>query len=161
MKDLGYFITVASNSTQREFELDFADVIEVYDTNETTIITECGRTLIITWEKNYYKSYRVINETEQMASRVDREVILKVIEQLKYIEVDGETMQYILKRVGMEDQMLRQLAMKSDIDTLNQLIEEKRELDGDKTQVYCITEYSLEQVDLMYKGTDYRVEIRH
>ena len=129
MKDLGYFITVASNSTQREFELDFADVIEVYDTNETTIITECGRTLIITWEKNYYKSYRVINETEQMASRVDREVILKVIEQLKYIEVDGETMQYILKRVGMEDQMLRQLVMSQPIGEVEYMFEERKELE--------------------------------
>ena len=114
MKDLNYFITQASNSTQREFELDFADVIEIYDVNEVTITTEEGRTVIITWEDNYYKSYRVIYETAQMESAVDREIVLKVIDQLKYMEVDGETMEYIIKKVGLEDQMLKQLINTAD-----------------------------------------------
>ena len=114
MKDLDYFIATASNSTQREFELDFADVIEVYDTNETTITTEDGRTLVVTWEDNYYKSYRVIYETEQMSYYVDREVVKKVIELLKSINIDGETMQYIIEKVGMEDQMLKQLIGEAD-----------------------------------------------
>jgi hypothetical protein len=109
MKDLGYFITMASNATQREFELDFADVIEVYDTNETTITTEDGRTLIITWEDNYYKSYRVIYETPLMESSFKRDVVKEIIKKLQTIDVDGETMQYILEKVGMEDQMLKQL----------------------------------------------------
>jgi len=36
-------------------------------------------------------------------------VVKDVISKLKDIEVDGETMQYILKEVGMEEQMLKQL----------------------------------------------------
>ena len=128
MKDLNYFIETASNDTQRQFELNFADVIEVYDTNETTITTEDGRTLVITWEDNYYKSYRVLYETEQMSYYVDREVVKKVIEQLKSIDIDGETMQYILKRVGMEDQMLRQLIMSATMDDVFCLVEEKNGL---------------------------------
>jgi hypothetical protein len=32
-----------------------------------------------------------------------------IIKTLKEIEVDGETMQYILKEVGMDEQMLHQL----------------------------------------------------
>lgn len=36
------------------------------------------------------------------------EVIINI---LKDIEVDGETMQYILYRVGMEKQMLKQLSI--------------------------------------------------
>ena len=32
-----------------------------------------------------------------------------IIDMLKYIDVDGETMQYILEEVGMEDQILKQL----------------------------------------------------
>ena len=128
MKDLDYFITTASNDTQRQFELNFADVIEVYDTNETTITTECGRTLVLTWEDNYYKSYRVIYETEQMSYYVDREVVKKVIEQLKSINIDGETMQYIIKSVGMEDQMLRQLMLTQPFDDVEYVWEERRNL---------------------------------
>jgi len=35
--------------------------------------------------------------------------VQSVIDTLREIYVDGETMQYILKEVGMEDQMLKQL----------------------------------------------------
>lgn len=129
-RDVDYYIVQGSNSTQREFELDFADVIEVYDTNETTITTECGRALVINWdEKGYYKSHKVIYETVQMEYTIDREVVLQVIEQLKYIEVDGETMQYILQRVGMEDQMLRQLIMSQPIEEVEYMVEERRVLE--------------------------------
>ena len=109
-KDLDYFITEASNNTQRGFELDFADVIEVYDEHETQITTECGRTVIITWCSNgYYQSYQVIYETPQMESTFKRDVVIDIIKKLRAIDVDGETMQYILEKVGMEDQMLKQL----------------------------------------------------
>jgi hypothetical protein len=113
-RDVDYYIVQASNSTQREFELDFADVIEVYDTNETTITTEDGRTLVITWEDNYYKSYRVIYETPLMESSFKRDVVKEIIKKLQTIDVDGETMQYILEKVGMEDQMLKQLISTAD-----------------------------------------------
>ena len=108
-RDVDYFITEASNNTQRGFELDFADVIEVYDEHETQITTECGRTLIITWQDNYFKSYHVIYETALMESTFKRDVVKEVIKKLQTIDVDGETMQYILQKVGMEDQMLKQL----------------------------------------------------
>jgi hypothetical protein len=125
-RDVDYFITQASNSTQREFELDFADIIEVYDTSETTITTECGRTVIITWDNNHFKSYHVIYETalmEQHAANVNR-----VINILREIEVDGETMQYIIEKVGMQDQMLRQLVMSATMDDVFCLVEEKNML---------------------------------
>jgi hypothetical protein len=45
---------------------------------------------------------------------------------LKVIDVDGETMQYILKEVGMEEQMYRQLVLtNTDTDTKD-LLEERR-----------------------------------
>ena len=107
-RDLDYYITEASNNTQRGFELDFADVIEVYDEYETTITTECGRTLVITWcSKGYYESYQVIYETPQMEQHAGN--VNRVINILREIDVDGETMQFILEKVGMEDQMLKQL----------------------------------------------------
>ena len=65
-RDLDYYIAEASNNTQRGFELDFADVIEVYDTNETTLVTEDGRTLGIIWnEVGLYRTYGLLfNEIE-------------------------------------------------------------------------------------------------
>ena len=113
MYDINYFLDKASTSTQSEFELDFADVIEVFDTNETTITTECGRTLIINWrEDQSFKSYNIIYETPQMEQHAAN--VNRVINILKDIDVDGETMQYILQKVGMEDQMLKQLIGSAD-----------------------------------------------
>ena len=129
-RDVDYFITEASNNTQRGFELDFADVIEVYDEHETQITTECGRTVIITWCSNgYYQSYQVIYETPQMESTFKRDVVMDIIKKLRTIEVDGETMQYILEKVGMQDQMLRQLVMSQPIEEVRYMFEEREELE--------------------------------
>jgi hypothetical protein len=40
--------------------------------------------------------------------------VQNIIDKLKFIQVDGETMQYILEKVGMEDQMLKQLISTAD-----------------------------------------------
>ena len=126
-RDVDYYVVQASNSTQREFELDFADIIEVYDEHETQITTQCGRTLIIHWYSNgYYQSYQVIYETAQMEQHATN--VNRVVNILREIDVDGETMQYIIKKVGLEDQMLRQLVMISDSTYLNDLMEERKYL---------------------------------
>lgn len=124
MMDVNYFLDQAQNSTQEEFELNWADFIHVFDTNETHFTTECGRTLIITWQDNSFKSYHIIYETAQMEKIADRKVILNVIQQLKDIEVDGETMQYIIEKVGMKEQMLRQLMFLAPKDQLEDLMDE-------------------------------------
>jgi hypothetical protein len=129
MKDLDYFIAQASNSTQREFELDFADVIEVFDTNATELTTEDGKQLIIHWYSNgYYQSYQVIKEPETTLMKSHPGMVEEVISMLRYIQVDGETMQYILEKVGMQDQMLRQLVMSATMDDVFCLVEEKNML---------------------------------
>ena len=54
------------------------------------------------------------------------EFVKDIIAKLKVIDVDGETMQYILKEVGMEEQMYRQLVLtNTDTDTKD-LLEERR-----------------------------------
>lgn len=107
-RDVDYYIVQASNSTIREFEVNFADVINDYDTLVTTITTECGRTLVITWdEKGYFKSYKVIYETPLMEYHPG--MVEEIISMLRHIDIDGETMEYIIKKVGLEDQMTRQL----------------------------------------------------
>ena len=128
-RDVDYYIVHASNSTQREFELDFSDVIEVYDVNETTITTECGRTVIINWtEDGYFNSYFVIYETAQMEQHAVS--VNRVINILREIDVDGETLQYIIEKVGMTDQVLRQLVMNNPYTDTSDLLDEKVEQDN-------------------------------
>lgn len=119
-RGIDYYVAQASNSTQSEFELDFADVIEVYDVDETTITTEDDKCLILSWdEKGYFKSYFVDQETSKTI------LVNQVIETLREIDVDGETLQYIIEKVGMTDQMLRQLVMNSPYTDTSDLLEEK------------------------------------
>lgn len=51
-----------------------------------------------------------------------------VIDLLREMEVDGETMEYIISQTGMAYQMLRQLVMSASASDLNNLIEEKNNL---------------------------------
>ena len=53
-----------------------------------------------------------------------KDIILKLI----LIDVDGETMQHILKETGMEWQMLRQLMLTMPIEQVEYLIEERKDL---------------------------------
>ena len=53
-------------------------------------------------------------------------IVKDIIAKLKLIDVDGETMQYILEQVGMEEQMLRQLIMSNPESDINDILEEKR-----------------------------------
>jgi hypothetical protein len=136
-RDVDYFIVHAANSTQREFELDFADVIEVYDTNELHLTTEDAKDLIISWdERGYFKSYFVNVEpiTSQMSEGGVEDKVKSIIETLKCLTwkgegVDGETMQYILEKVGMQDQMVRQLMFSADRGTVENIWDEIVELE--------------------------------
>ena len=53
-----------------------------------------------------------------------------VVTLLNTMEVDGETMEYIIKKVGMEEQMMRQLILNSKTHTffIEELLKEKLEL---------------------------------
>ena len=53
--------------------------------------------------------------------------IYDIILELKSIEVDGETMEYIIKEVGMEYQMLRQLMLTLPIEEIENLVVECKE----------------------------------
>ena len=127
-RDVNYYIVQASNSTQREFELDFADVIEVYDTNSITLTTEDKREVVISWcEKGYFKSYFIQEETMLMQSHPG--MVEEVISMLRHMEIDGETMQHIIQSVGLEDQMTRQLMFLADRGYVEDLWEEIIELE--------------------------------
>ena len=50
-------------------------------------------------------------------------IVNNIISQLKDIEVDGETMEYILRQVGMEDQTLKQLFAQTTNDDIDYLLD--------------------------------------
>ena len=52
-------------------------------------------------------------------------VVETIIDMLSHIDVDGETMEHIIKQVGMEQQILRQLIMSSPIEWSVRLLNEK------------------------------------
>jgi len=56
-----------------------------------------------------------------------------IIQQLKSMDVDGETMQHILKQTGMEWQMLRQLMLTMPLEQVKYLMEERADLYGNKS----------------------------
>lgn len=45
-------------------------------------------------------------------------------------DVDGETLEYIIRKLGMEEQILRQLFLKSDDFTIKNIIEERETFFG-------------------------------
>jgi len=65
------------------------------------------------------------------------EFVKDIIAKLKVIDVDGETMQYIIEQVGMSEQMLRQLIMSNPESDTKDLLDEKIEL-SNKSVRGCI-----------------------
>ena len=56
-------------------------------------------------------------------------IVEEIISKLKEMEVDGETMEFIIESVGMRDQMLRQLVMIADAEDVEELLEEKNSIE--------------------------------
>jgi len=55
-----------------------------------------------------------------------------IIDMLKRMDVDGETMQYILKETGMDHQMLKQLMLTSNINHVKDFYREALDLEDDR-----------------------------
>jgi hypothetical protein len=64
-------------------------------------------------------------QTQLMTNPMIESTVESVIATLKHINVDGETMEYILEQVGMTDQMLRQLIMNNPESDTKDILEEK------------------------------------
>jgi hypothetical protein len=95
-------------------------------------------------ENNWYGLFEVKEEpkkeeppTSLCETPQTHEFVKDIIAKLKVIDVDGETMQYILQQVGMEDQMLRQLVMSNPESDIKDLLEEKIEI-SNKSVRGCI-----------------------
>jgi len=63
-----------------------------------------------------------------MKGEIEMGVVNEAIENFKRIDIDGETMQYIIEKLGMGDQMLRQLVMIKPKSQTEELLNEKIEM---------------------------------
>ena len=68
--------------------------------------------------------------TQQMKSHPG--MVETIIDMLKHMDVDGETMQYILKETGMDHQMLKQLMLTSNINHVKDFYREALDQEDDK-----------------------------
>jgi hypothetical protein len=64
------------------------------------------------------------------------EKVLNIIKLCKDIDIDGETTEYILEKIGMTNQMLRQLVMNNPQSDTIDLLNEKIELDNQRLSNY-------------------------
>ena len=60
-----------------------------------------------------------------MEREIEMGVVNEAIGNFKRIDIDGETMQYIIEKLGMGDQMLRQLVMTKPKSQTEELLNEK------------------------------------
>ena len=77
------------------------------------------------YRNNIYNTENI--PTELCKDKDKHDMVKDIISKLKEIDIDGETMQYILKQVGMEEQMHRQLVMDNDFKQTKDLLREKFE----------------------------------
>ena len=69
--------------------------------------------------------YLLGNNKDMNKSEYNEARVQNIIKMLNEMDVDGETMEYIINQVGMEQQMLRQLIMSSPIEWSVRLLNEK------------------------------------
>jgi len=60
------------------------------------------------------------------------EKLSTIIELCNEIDIDGETLEYIIRAIGMETQMLRQLIMSAEMSAVQKLVEEKALFEEEK-----------------------------
>tara|TARA_R110000822_G_scaffold87909_1_gene204081 strand:+ start:49 stop:258 length:210 start_codon:yes stop_codon:yes gene_type:complete len=59
-----------------------------------------------------------------MNGEIKMGAVNRAIEDFKRIDIDGETMQYIIEKLGMEKQMLRQLVLSNHINETVEVLDE-------------------------------------
>jgi hypothetical protein len=71
------------------------------------------------------KDLVVLEKGDTMQMKSHPGMVEEIIGMLKHMDVDGETMEHIIRSVGMEEQMLRQLFLTGDNRFVNDLIGER------------------------------------
>ena len=78
------------------------------------------------FKEEFEKPMKIIDTT------MGKDMVEDIIHKLIQLDVDGETMQYIIDQVGMTDQMLRQLVMNNPTSETIDLLEEKRMISDER-----------------------------
>jgi hypothetical protein len=73
------------------------------------------------------KDFVILEKADTMLMKGHPGMVEEIIGMLKHINVDGETMEYILNQTGMKGQMLRQLFLKAHKDIVRDLSEERKQ----------------------------------
>lgn len=76
------------------------------------------------------KDLVILERADTMLMKGHPGMVEEVIEMLKHMDVDGETMEYILDQTGMKGQMIRQLFLKAHKDIVRDLSSERKQLEG-------------------------------
>jgi len=71
------------------------------------------------------KDLVILEKADTMLMKGHPGMVEEIIGMLKHMEVDGETMEHIIRSVGMEEQMLRQLFLTGDDYLLTNLVAER------------------------------------
>ena len=77
------------------------------------------------WRKSMFTTKDDEAPTVLCQTPQTHEFVKDIIAKLKVIDVDGETMEYILEQVGMKEQVLKQLFAQSTNDEIDSLLDER------------------------------------
>jgi hypothetical protein len=114
-----------SNGEEIKINLSDLEIIE-RASNDVELALDLNDGMCI--EDNWYELFNepeVVEPTNSYKALQDNQVVKEIIAKLRAIDVDGETMQYIIEQVGMSDQMSRQLIMSNPESNTKDLLEEK------------------------------------
>jgi hypothetical protein len=117
-----------SNGEEINLKLSDLEIIE-RASNDVELALDLNDGMCI--EDNWYGLFEepeVVAPTNSYKAPQDNQVVQEIIAKLKSIDVDGETMEYIIEQVGMTDQMLRQLIMNNPHTDTTDILEEKTNL---------------------------------
>jgi hypothetical protein len=95
------------NSIGQELDHDSDDILSVGFWNKDSVYNEPDKD----WRKNMFSPEDDEAPTMLCQDKDKHDAVKDIIAKLKAIEVDGETMQYILDQVGMSDQIAKQLGL--------------------------------------------------
>ncbi len=130
---------IVSNLPIVEFKNSFLDGI--LDGDQQFYLMTCKEKIFLIDTQGYNYARNVIQikdlvvmekvkpEADTMLMKAHPESVETIIDILKHMEVDGETMEYILDQTGVKGQMLRQLFLKAHKDIIRDLSSERRQLE--------------------------------
>jgi hypothetical protein len=122
---------VVANLPVVEFKSSFFDEILNGD-QQFYLMTYKDRVYLVDTQGYGYARYViqlkdlvVLEKEETMQMKAHPGMVEEIIGMLKHMEVDGETMEHIIRSVGMEEQMLGQLFLTGDDYLVSYLIEKR------------------------------------